>query len=56
MSRIGRRTVKIGGYAMAGTTEYVAIYINQVDLNLTRNQHSISYADPTTPRRTYATT
>ncbi len=38
-----RRKVKIGSYATAGTTEYSAVYINQVDLNLTRNQHSISY-------------
>ncbi len=38
-----RRTVKIGAYATPGTPEYAATYINQVDLNLTRNHHSISY-------------
>ena len=38
-----KRTVKIGSYAAPGTTEYVATFINQVDLNLTRNHHSISY-------------
>jgi len=38
-----KRTVRMAPYAAAGTTEYVATYINQVDLNLTRNHHSISY-------------
>jgi mono/diheme cytochrome c family protein len=38
-----RRTVRTGAYATAGTPEYAATYINQVDLNLTRNHHSISY-------------
>ncbi len=38
-----QRTTRMGKYAAAGTTEYVANYINQVDLNLTRNHHSISY-------------
>jgi len=38
-----QRAVKIGKYAVAGTTEYVANYINKMDLNLTRNHHSISY-------------
>jgi len=38
-----KRTVRMAPYAVAGTAEYVATYINQVDLNLTRNHHSISY-------------
>jgi mono/diheme cytochrome c family protein len=38
-----KRTVKIGAYATAGTPEFSATFINQVDLNLTRNHHSISY-------------
>jgi len=38
-----KRTVKIGDFAVTGTPEYSATYINQVDLNLTRNHHSISY-------------
>jgi hypothetical protein len=38
-----KRTVKIGKYATSGATEYVATYVNKVDLNLTRNHHSISY-------------
>lgn len=38
-----KRTVKIGAYATAGTPEYSATFVNQVDLNLTRNHRSISY-------------
>lgn len=38
-----KRTVKIGAYATPGTPEYSATFINQMDLNLTRNHHSISY-------------
>jgi len=38
-----KRTVKIGNYAIDGATEYEATYVNKVDLNLTRNHHSISY-------------
>ena len=38
-----KRTVKIGPYATPGTTEYTATYVNRVDLNLTRDHHSISY-------------
>ena len=38
-----KRTVKIGAYATTGTPEFSATFINQVDLNLTRNHHSISY-------------
>jgi hypothetical protein len=38
-----KRTVKIGKYATSGATEYVATFVNKVDLNLTRNHHSISY-------------
>ncbi|MBI3563523.1 MAG: hypothetical protein HY080_17600 [Gammaproteobacteria bacterium] len=38
-----KRTVRMAPYAVAGTTEYQATYVNQVDLNLTRNHHSISY-------------
>jgi len=30
-------------YVINGQTEYSAIYVNEVDLNLTRNHHSISY-------------
>jgi hypothetical protein len=38
-----KRAVKIGAYAAPGTSEYAATFINKVDLNLTRNHHSISY-------------
>lgn len=37
------RGVKIGPYAVPGTTEFTATYINKVDLNLARVHHSISY-------------
>jgi hypothetical protein len=36
-----KRQVKIDAYAT--TTEYTATYINEADLNLTRNHHSVSY-------------
>ena len=36
-----KRTVQIGPHAN-GATEYSATYINKMDLNLTRNHHSIS--------------
>jgi len=38
-----KRTVKIGTYATGDVPEYVATFVNKVDLNLTRNHHSISY-------------
>jgi hypothetical protein len=38
-----KRTVKIGNYALRGSQEYAATFVNKVDLNLTRNHHSISY-------------
>jgi hypothetical protein len=38
-----KRAVKIGAYAVPGTLEYTATYINQYDLNLARDHHSISY-------------
>ena len=37
-----KRTVKIDNYA-SGAPLYTATYVNKVDLNLTRNHHSISY-------------
>jgi hypothetical protein len=37
------RAAKIGPYALPGTPEYTASYVNKMDLNLTRNHHSISY-------------
>jgi hypothetical protein len=38
-----KRAVKMVPYALPGTPEYTATYINKVDLNLTRVHHSISY-------------
>jgi hypothetical protein len=38
-----KRAVRIGAYAVPGTPEYTATYINQYDLNLARDHHSISY-------------
>jgi len=38
-----KRTVKIGKYAVGGVPEYTATYINKMDLNLTREHHSVSY-------------
>jgi hypothetical protein len=43
-----KRAVKIGAYADPGTPEYAATFINKVDLNLTRNHHSISYGPDNT--------
>jgi hypothetical protein len=43
-----KRAVKIGAYAVPGTPEYAATFINKVDLNLTRNHHSISYGPDNT--------
>lgn len=43
-----QREVRMGKYAVAGTPEYVATYVNKVDLNLTRNHHSISYGSSDT--------
>lgn len=43
-----KRTVKIGKYAVNGTAEYSATYINKMDLNLTRVHHSISYSSDNT--------
>jgi hypothetical protein len=37
-----KRTVKIDKYAV-GATVYSAVYVNRVDLNLTRNHHSVTY-------------
>jgi hypothetical protein len=37
-----KREVRMGRYA-SGATEYTATYINKVDLNLTRDHHSITY-------------
>jgi hypothetical protein len=37
-----QKEVKIGKFAV-GATEYTATYVNKVDLNLTREHHSISY-------------
>jgi hypothetical protein len=42
-----QRMVKMGKYAV-GATEYVATYVNKVDLNLTRVHHSISYGSNNT--------
>lgn len=38
-----KRTVKIDNYATGSAPEYIATYVNKVDLNLTRNHKSISY-------------
>ncbi|MBI3563543.1 MAG: hypothetical protein HY080_17700 [Gammaproteobacteria bacterium] len=44
-----KRTVGVVPYDVpGGPKEYSATYINQVDLNLTRNQHSISYGPDNT--------
>jgi hypothetical protein len=39
-----QRAEHIGPYARAGTPQYKALYINKVDLNLTRDHTSISYS------------
>jgi mono/diheme cytochrome c family protein len=38
-----KRKVKMEPYAVNGAKDIVATYINRVDLNLTRNHHSLSY-------------
>ena len=38
-----KRKVKLDPYATAGQHDVVATYVNKVDLNLTREHHSISY-------------
>jgi hypothetical protein len=38
-----KRKVKMEPYAVGGAKDIVATYINTVDLNLTRNHHSLSY-------------
>jgi len=38
-----KRTVKIDQYAPSGTAQYRAVFVNRVDLNLTRDHHSVSY-------------
>jgi hypothetical protein len=41
-----KRTVKIDRYASPGA-EYRALFVNKVDLNLTRDHHSVSHLDST---------
>ena len=43
-----QREEKMGAFATPGPTEYVAAYVNKVDLNLTRVHHSISYSSTDT--------
>jgi hypothetical protein len=38
-----KRAVKIDQYALPGTQQYRALFVNKVDLNLTRDHHSVSY-------------
>jgi hypothetical protein len=38
-----KRTVRIDQYAPAGTPQSRAVFVNRVDLNLTRDHHSVSY-------------
>jgi hypothetical protein len=38
-----KRTVKIDQFASPGSLQYEALFINQVDLNLTRDHHLVSY-------------
>jgi Putative Ig domain len=38
-----KRQVGMQPFAAPGVAEYVATYVNRIDLNLTRNHHSISY-------------
>jgi hypothetical protein len=44
-----KRTVKIDQYAPPGTQQYRAIFVNRVDLNLTRDHHSVSYNSTSNP-------
>jgi len=50
--------VRIDNYAPAGTAIYTATYVNAVDLNITRNHHSVSYSTNTaqSPPFTYVGT
>src|SRR5262249_5138468 len=43
-----KRTVKIDQYASPGTSQYSAFFLNKVDLNLTREHHSVSYGSSAT--------
>ena len=43
-----KRTVQIDSFAVAGTPQYSASYINQMDLNLMRVHESISYSSTQT--------
>jgi hypothetical protein len=43
-----KRTVKIDQYAPRGTEQYTALFVNRVDLNLTREHHSVSYGPTAT--------
>jgi hypothetical protein len=44
-----KRTVKIDQYALPGTPQYRAVFVNKVDLNLTRDHHSVSYKSVSNP-------
>jgi hypothetical protein len=44
-----KRAVKIDQYAPPGTQQYRAIFVNRVDLNLTRDHHSVSYNSTSNP-------
>jgi hypothetical protein len=44
-----KRTVKIDEYAPPGTAQYRAVFVNRVDLNLTRDHHSVSYKSNSNP-------
>jgi hypothetical protein len=44
-----KRTVKIDQYAPPGTKQYRAVFVNRVDLNLTRDHHSVSYNSMSNP-------
>jgi len=44
-----KRTVRIDQYAPPGTKQYRAVFVNRVDLNLTRDHHSVSYNSISNP-------
>jgi len=44
-----KRAVKIDQYAPPGTQQYRAVFVNRVDLNLTRDHHSVSYNSMSNP-------
>jgi hypothetical protein len=44
-----KRTVRIDQYAPPGTKQYRAVFVNRVDLNLTRDHHSVSYNSMSNP-------